>query len=59
MHAPSKGADKYGAWQIDWFCKFGIATASALRVISISLAHTLPSFYFDGNMCKLETENIA
>ena len=31
---------------------------SALRVISISLAHTMPSFYFDGDMCKLETDNV-
>ncbi len=38
--------------------KIGIASASALRVISISLAHTMPSFYFDGNMYKLKTENV-
>ncbi len=38
--------------------KIGIARASALGVISICLAHTLPSSYFDGDMCKLETENI-
>jgi hypothetical protein len=38
--------------------KFGISRASALRVISIGLAHTLPSFYFDCNICKLETENV-
>ncbi len=38
--------------------KIGIARASALRVISIGLAHTLPSFYFDGDMCKSETENV-
>jgi hypothetical protein len=38
--------------------KIGIARASALRVISIGLAHTLPSFYFDGDMCKLEQENV-
>jgi hypothetical protein len=38
--------------------KIAIARASALRGISIGLAHTLPSFYFDGDMCKLETENV-
>ncbi len=38
--------------------KIGIARASALRVISIGLAHTLLSFYFDGDMCKLETEKV-
>ncbi len=37
--------------------KIGIARASALRVISIGLAHTLPSLYFEGDMCKLEMEN--
>ena len=38
--------------------KNGIASASALRVISISLAHTLPSFYFVRNACRLETANL-
>ena len=38
--------------------KHGIARASALQVISISLAHTLPSFYFVRNECRLETENV-
>jgi hypothetical protein len=38
--------------------KIGIARVSALRLISISLAHTMPSFYFDGDMCKLETDNV-
>ena len=38
--------------------KIGIDRASALRVISIGLAHTLPSFCFDGDMCKLEKENV-
>jgi hypothetical protein len=44
--------------------EIGIARASALRVISIGLAHNnfgphiLPSFYFDGDMCKLETNNV-
>ena len=34
------------------------ARVSALRVISISLAHTLLSFYFDGDMRKLEMANV-
>jgi hypothetical protein len=38
--------------------KTGIARASALRVISICRAHTLPSFYFDNDLCKYETENV-
>jgi hypothetical protein len=38
--------------------KIGIARVSALRVISISLAHTMPSFYFDGDMRKLEKEDV-
>ena len=38
--------------------KLGIVRASTLRVISIGLAHTLPSFYFDDDMCKLEMENV-
>ena len=38
--------------------KIGIARASALRVISVSLAHTLPSFYFVRNACRLETSNV-
>jgi hypothetical protein len=38
--------------------KIDIAKASALQIISISLAHTLPSFYVDGDMCKLETDNV-
>ena len=38
--------------------KIGIARTSALQVILIGLAHTWPSFYFDGDMCKLETDNV-
>ena len=38
--------------------KNGIARASALRVISISLTQTLPFFYFVRNACRLETENV-
>ena len=38
--------------------KNGIARASSLRVISISLAQTLPFFYFVRNACRLETENV-
>jgi hypothetical protein len=38
--------------------KNGITRASSLRVISISLAHILLSFYFDGNVRKLETANV-
>ena len=38
--------------------KIGIARVSALQLISISLAHTFLSFYFDGDMCKLETNNV-
>ena len=38
--------------------KIGIARVSALRLISISLAHTFLSFYFDGDMWKLETNNV-
>ena len=37
--------------------KIGIDRAIALRVISISLAHTLPSFYFVCKACRLETTN--
>ena len=43
--------------QID-VAKIGIIRVSALRVISISLAHTFLSFYFDGDMCKLETNKV-
>jgi len=57
MHHP-KVLASMGLGKSIGFAKFGIATASALRVISMSLAHTLPSFYFDGDMCKLETKNI-
>ena len=38
--------------------KNGIARASALRLISISLAQTLPFLYFGRNACRLETENV-
>ena len=38
--------------------KIEIARASALLVIWISLAHTLPYFYFDGDLCKLEMKNV-
>ena len=38
--------------------KIGIARVSALRLISNSLAHTFLSFYFDGDMCELETNNV-
>ena len=38
--------------------KNGIARASSLRVISISLARTLPFLYFGRNACRLETENV-
>ena len=38
--------------------KIGITRASAVRVISISLAQTLPVFYFVRNACRLETENV-
>ena len=38
--------------------KIGITRANALLFISISLAHTLLSFYFDGDMRKLEKEDV-
>ncbi len=38
--------------------KIGITRASALRVISNSLAHTLLSFYLDNDMRKLEMANV-
>ena len=38
--------------------KIGIARVSALRVFSVGLAHTLPSFYFVRNACRLETANV-
>ena len=58
LRAPSEVLAIMGLGQANDKAKIGIARVSALRVISISLAHTFLSFYFDGDMCKLETNNV-